>query len=312
MIEDITLVTGGSGYTDIDVLACACAYAQLLNLSGTSAKAILAAPYNETVPKSVRKWPYQYETTDRKHHTMTRYVLVDISNPDYFPHFVDHNCIVEVYDHRYGYEDYWKQKLKNNAHIEFIGSCATLIWEAFKKRKKENNISTVNANLLYTAIFSNTLVLQSNITTERDEAAFNDLKHIISLPPTWIRDYYEEIAPPNKAISLDKKFSQIGDKIFSIGQIELWSTDALLAVPNIVKTAKQILEPHSALWFLTIPCISLGINHFITTSKEVKKMLRKTIDVTFEGDIGYSKTLFLRKEIEKALREKLKECQIKS
>jgi inorganic pyrophosphatase len=57
--------------------------------------------------------------------------------------------VIEVYDHHYGHEAFWKERLPNSTFIEYVGACATLIWERFKQDGLQNSISTINANLFY-------------------------------------------------------------------------------------------------------------------------------------------------------------------
>ena len=120
-----TVITSGSRYTDIDVLACAIAYAELKN-----ATPVLPGAFNATIPESIRKWPLKYETQHPQN--ANEFIMVDVSNPDYFPNFVQKNQISEVWDHRKGFENYWG----NKGHINQVGACATQIFELFGDKTK--------------------------------------------------------------------------------------------------------------------------------------------------------------------------------
>ena len=104
-----------------------------------------------------------------------KYVLVDISDPNHMEPFVTLENVAEVYDHHYGHEQLWKEKLPHSTYIERVGACATLIWEKFKENAFHSSISTLNANLLYTAIFANTLNFKSQVTSDRDLLASEEL-----------------------------------------------------------------------------------------------------------------------------------------
>jgi len=77
--------------------------------------------------------------------------------------------------------------------IDTVGSCATLIWEKYKDYNLQNQIDNVSANLLYTAIISNTLNLKAQITNKRDLLAVEELKSFIDLPKNWVMIYFNEV-----------------------------------------------------------------------------------------------------------------------
>lgn len=54
-------------------------------------------------------------------------------------------------------------------------------------------------------------------------------------------------------------------------------------------------------WFLTAPSISEGKNYIYTESENVKKLLGNVLGVKFDGDLGETNKLWLRKEILKKI-----------
>ena len=80
------VVTSGQPFTDIDALACAVAYAELLRLTKKDAVAILPGPLNKTITEKIRKWKLNYST--KPYSKNANYILVDISDPEYFAKFV--------------------------------------------------------------------------------------------------------------------------------------------------------------------------------------------------------------------------------
>ena len=54
------VVTAGDKYTDIDVLACAIAYTELLNREGKNAEAVLAGVFNKSVTDKIKSWNLKY------------------------------------------------------------------------------------------------------------------------------------------------------------------------------------------------------------------------------------------------------------
>ena len=165
------VITAGQKYSDIDILACAVAYKNLCDLQGRPAKVVLPGPINSSVTEEIKTWDFTIENELIGEPDSHEYVLVDVSQPNYFAKFVIQEKIVEIYDHHCEFEDYWKEKLHNKAVIDPIGACATLIWEEFVKANLADKISPVSANLLSTAILSNTLNLQAQITSPRDKQA---------------------------------------------------------------------------------------------------------------------------------------------
>lgn len=135
------IVVGGSAYADIDVLACISAYAQLLKLKGFLAQGIITGPWNETISHSIRQWKTEIVQNFLPSAHPCNFILVDISDPKFIEQFVEVEKVIEVFDHHHGYEAFWKERLPNATFIEYVGACATLIWERFKREFiKENFI----------------------------------------------------------------------------------------------------------------------------------------------------------------------------
>lgn len=298
------VITSGERFSDIDVLACSIAYNELLNSEGEKSTVVLPGVLNKSVTGDISKWKFTFEK--RCPTLVDNYVIVDASNPDHFSNFVELNKVTEVYDHRSGYVDFWRKKIGNKAKIEEIGACATLIWEEFKKRSKKK-ISTVSANLLYTAIVSNTLNFNASVTHKRDINAFKDLEKLVNLPNYWIEKYFKDqeaevFSNPAEEIKNDTKIETIANinKIFIIGQLELWNSSVFIK-KHLSEVNKALESFNNPEWFITSPSISEGKNYIYTKSKYLKEMLAKTINAEFDGDLGTTKKLWLRKEIVREL-----------
>ena len=301
-----TVVTTGKVFADIDALACGIVYKELLEKLGKNSEFVITGPLNNTVTKSILNWDLDYKKEVGGGDT--NFVIVDASNKDVLPEFVKLNKIIEVYDHRFGYQDFWKDKnIRIKIKIDEVGACATLIWEEFKRHNLESRISKVSANLLYTAIFSNTLNFNASVTTIRDKSAFQELKKYISLPSDWVDIYYKESEEqtkdnPELAIKNDTKVVDFPEKNIkiTIGQIELWNSyEFINNNEEIIK--KTLLSFGNNEWFMTAPSISEGKNYIYTESQNIKDNLSKLIDAKFEKDLGVTKKLWLRKEILKKM-----------
>lgn len=170
-------------------------------------------------------------------------------------------------------------------------------------------MSQVAVNLLYTAIFSNTLNFNASVTHDRDKQAFTQLKSLADLPDNWLELYYSELesdvfADPHEAIVKDIKTTvlpQFSHK-FIIGQLELWNSRKFLT--DYQSVIKKALEEHeSPYWFFTSPSISDGYNYLYTENPELKDLLTRLVGAKFNGDLGETDKLYLRKEILKKLQE---------
>lgn len=297
------IITAGQSFIDIDALACGVAYTELL---GSAAKLILPGALNATVSKTIRSFDLNFASTYQCS-DKDEFILVDVSNPKFFANCVNEERVTEVWDHHQGFEDYWQQKIGKH-NIEAVGACATLIWEEFEKRNQP--ISETSANLLYTAIFSNTLNLSSCNTTTRDIEAASKLLSQTNLPDNWIESYYQETQADilqdfEYAIRNDTKEVNIMGQTVTIAQLEFWQVNDLLSMDNIEDLAQDLLGKNE-FWFLTIPCISENKNYFITKSLKTQQLLSNVLRVIFAGNIGFNDHVLLRKEIINILNEAAK------
>lgn len=172
-----------------------------------------------------------------------------------------------------------------------------MIYELFKDKTP----TTTTANLLSTAIFSNTLNFKSKITTERDIKAYNDLKQYTDLPDNWVDQYYNEV----EAIAFNDIFSAIKNdtKILPnnivIGQMELWEADKMLNTSDFLEILNYAMKDYES-WFMNMPSIKCGKTYFVAESQNIKNTLNKYLNVVWDGDVGVVGGLYLRKEIIKS------------
>lgn len=303
-LDKRVIVAGGSAYADIDVLACVASYTQLLNLKGYQAEGIITGPWNQTISHSVRQWPTHISKQYFPLNEPCGFILVDISDPKHIEQFVDIEKVLEVYDHHYGHEVFWKERLPNSAIIEYVGACATLIWERFQQEGFANSIFTRNANLLYTAIFSNTLNFKSHVTTERDKIASEELLKYIDLPENWKDIYYAEVAEEfnrklSEHIHKDTKTVDLNGVPIKFGQLEIWN-----AAPIIEKFDRKFHPNPNDEWLINIASIEEGRSYFYTNSNRLRQTIMQiTAASEINGHMHVAPRLWLRKEI---LREFLK------
>lgn len=296
-MKPTTVITAGEKYTEIDTLACAIGYQEFL---GNTSLAVLPGPFNHSITSPILNWDLKFLSVIPKGEF--QFAIVDVSDPDYIAKFVDQKRIFILIDHHFGFEEYWRNRLDDRAHIENVGACATQIWEEFQKAG--HTISTVSANLLSMAIVSNTLNFNASVTSERDRTAFAQLESFTSLPNSWIEDYFSEqqdFIEENlqKTLGDDLKqlpFPSLETPVW-VAQLELWSGEKVLKNrAGEVISYMEIAHPDFE-WLVTAPSISQGKNFFLTNSERIKKVLFNSVGAQFGENLGTSSKLWMRKEI---------------
>lgn len=305
------IITSGTGFVDMDGVACAIAYQYLLRLLGQSSHVVIDVDLNHSVPEDI----LEQITADKlivKSDTLPsaerRFIIVDISDSEHFPRFVDQNNILEVYDHRKGFIDEWKKRLGKQAHIEPVGACATLIFEEYQKLGFLSVMPSFFAKLLAYAIWDNTLGLKAQVTTERDITALNELEPKFELDKKWKETYFQAAT---KRIQMDLNASTINDtkkttiniQPVYISQLEVWSFPQETLTGSFITEIKEALQATNTPWFLTIAQIETGTNIIVTDDANLRAQLTKAIGVTWTDNIGTTKELWLRKEIMEKLNE---------
>jgi inorganic pyrophosphatase/manganese-dependent inorganic pyrophosphatase len=296
------IITSGSAYVDIDVLACAAAYQELLEYLGIESVAVLTAPWNQTIPKNIHSWPLKIEAKWKEDPSACQFVLVDLSDLQHREKFVLPENIVEVFDHHHGHEEYWEKRLFEKAHIEPMGACATLIWEQFKKYTLSNKISSVNANLLYTAIFANTLNFRATVTHERDIRAAEELLSYTTLPDDWKSLYYEEVGRGFEKelvthLLKDTKKMEWNKEPFFFGQIEVWNAQRLIPSFQSEFSAKEQKNN----WIVNIVSIEEGSSFLFCNHVPMKEVLREIVSGELFQEFIRAPRLWLRKELLKKI-----------
>lgn len=299
------IVTSGARYVDIDAYACCIAYAELLQKQGTAAIAVSEAAINQSVPALIRNWPANLQTKYRPSSEDT-FILVDVSEPEYFEAFVDVERIDEVIDHHPGLEDYWQERIGEGAIIEQVGAACTQIFEKWERADMLNQMSKESAGLLMCGILDNTLNFGAEITTNRDRRAYEELNKVAQLPEDWAAQYFEAcesevVADLPQAVKDDTKtmrsFKSF-DKPLAVGQLAIWSAPELAA--SSFDTFKSTLEQDQPFWFMNLISIKDSRSYFVTDVPEVKDWLAELLGVEFDERIAAANRMWLRKEIMKA------------
>lgn len=299
------IVTAGAKYADIDVYGGCIAYAELLQKQGYKARAVITAPLNLSIPSLVREWSVDFATT-YEYSTDDTFILVDVSEPEYFEKFVDTKRIDEVIDHHPGLEDYWQERIGEGAIIEQVGAACTQIFEKWEQASMLGQMSQASAGLLMCGILDNTLSFGAKITTDRDRHAYDELTKIANLPEDWAARYFEAceadvVADLSQAVKDDTKTMRsfkTFNKPLAVGQLAIWSAPELAT--GSFSTFKSTLEQDQLFWFMNLISIKDSRSYFVTDVPEAKIWLEELLGIEFNGNIAAANRIWLRKEIMKA------------
>ena len=296
-----TIITAGSSYLDIDAYACCVAMQELLEHKGVKAIAYSNAHTNYSVVKSlVKKGMMLKELPADFNQVDSRYIIVDVSDPNYIKDSVPLDKVIEVYDHHTGFEEYWQNRIGDNSKIEFIGAAATLIYREWKKSSLEHKMSKSTALLLVAAILDNTLDLTSPITTKEDCETYQELCKIADIGDEWRALYFSEV---QASIEADLKNAIFGDiKRISdnsilppnFAQLTIWDAQHIL---NKLEQIRHWFEDSKGSWMINIIDIKHRISYFVCDDFYHQKEIEKIFGVLFKDGVAKSDIAYLRKEI---------------
>lgn len=292
------IITSGNKYIDIDAYASCIAYAKLLNLKGIQAKAVSTAKINESITHYLLELDSKLE--EYKKDDNDEFIIIDVSNKDYFDDIVEENKIIEIIDHHVGYEDYWKKKLGNKSNIEFIGAVATLIVELYEKENMIKKMPKDIACLLMSAILDNTLNFKAKVTTARDKSAYKKLEKISNFKKNYAEKYFLECQlniekDLKKAIENDTKIEAITTQLPKIfAQLTIWDKNNILDKKDLIYNTLDNIDPE---WMMNLICLKDGKSYIIASNTEVQKKLENLLNGEFQNDVMKLDNVWLRKEV---------------
>jgi manganese-dependent inorganic pyrophosphatase len=179
--------------------------------------------------------------------TPRRVLLVDHAEQAQSVPGVDEAEIVEILDHHH--VGSIETTVPVRATFDPVGSTATLVIERFRQNGMEPSRPT--ATMLLGAILSDTVILNSPTTTERDRSVVDYLERVLAIDATEFgREMFERTSdvstlPAEAIVSRDaKEYEAAGGKTISIAQVEtvggslLERRDELLAAMRERRDAK--------------------------------------------------------------------------
>lgn len=311
--QNTYIITAGSSYLDIDAYACCVAMRELLELKREKAIAYSDVPFNYSVCRSLIEKRHFVNVLPRDcDPKQARYIIVDVSDPDFLGKNIPLEQVSEVYDHHVGFETYWTSRIGDGTHIEFIGAAATLIYREWKKTGLQDNMTRSTALLLIAAILDNTLNLTSSNTTADDRDAFDELCKREHIGEEWVAAYFTEV---QANVESDLKHALLNDmKIIGdndvlppkMGQLCVWDVQRIMsALDNIRQWMNEVAD----VWMLNVIDIQHRCSFIICDSIFYQNKMETIFDIRFKDGIAELSTPYLRKEIIKKIKQESKKIQ---
>ena len=301
------IITAGSNYLDIDAYACCVAMQELLRLQGVRALAYSAAPCNFSVCASlIVEGQLETELPPDFPPDTSKYIVVDVSDPDFIRDSVPLERVSAVYDHHTGFEAYWENRIGKNAQIEFLGAVATLIVREWKKAGLLERMTRPTALLLIAAILDNTLDLTSANTTQEDRDAFDTLCEKARVGADFRAAYFSEV---QRSVEADLEASLLKDVKTvranpvlpeHVAQIAVWDADRIL---EKLPTIRGWFDRRWDGWMMNVVDISRRRSWFVCDDRHYQKAMESIFDVRFTDGVAKCGRSYLRKEILKTVQE---------
>jgi nanoRNase/pAp phosphatase (c-di-AMP/oligoRNAs hydrolase) len=292
------IVTAGAHYLDIDAYACMVALAELLRLQGADAVAWSGADYNYSVCSTlVAEGKVLKELPSPEWEKNGRYIIVDVSDPDYLKKTIPLQNVAAVYDHHVGFESYWESRIGENAKIEFIGAAATLIYREWKRTGLQAQMTLPTARLLIAAILDNTLNLTSSNTTAEDVEVFRALCQHADVGEEWCAAYFSEVqtgveADLRNALMNDTKTVRDNPVLPpKVAQLCVWDADSIL------RRLLEIPGWFEGAWMLNIIDMQNRCSWFVCDDDTYQEKIGRLFGVLFENGVARTPVSYLRKEI---------------
>lgn len=295
---------------DLDGTACAFSYAEFLRKSGKDVvAAVFGKPHREAQFVLNKFNIPALENAEKVVNNVDGIIIVDASDLRGLSDRIQPEKVVEIIDHRKIHE---ANKFPNaKAQIELVGSAATLIAEKFYKNK--TTISQESAALLFSAIVSNTINFQANVTTERDHKMADWLKTKFSLPKNYIHEMFSDKSQFKKSLKEtfidDFATFHFNNHHLGIVQLEIINVNKFMR-ENLVKIKKILeeLKKEKSLELVFLTCIDLekAFNEIVVIDEETQKFVEQALNVKFKDGVTKRDGILMRKEIVPLIKEVLK------
>jgi manganese-dependent inorganic pyrophosphatase len=203
-----------------------------------------------------------------------RVLLVDHAEQAQSVPGIEQAEIVEILDHHH--IGSVETRVPVRATFDPVGSTATLVIERFRQNGMEPSRST--ATLLLGAILSDTVILNSPTTTERDRTAVEYLERVLAVNATELgREMFETTSdvsdvPAKEIVSRDAKEYEVAhDQTICIAQVETVGANGLLERKDELLDAMREVQERKG---------------YLFSALMVTDILAKGTDLLVAGDSG--------------------------
>ncbi|MFO0703127.1 MAG: DHH family phosphoesterase [Patescibacteria group bacterium] len=288
---------------DLDGFASVYAYFELLQKFGTDVKIFFEGDLNLETTYLVKRLNLDLSYSLANGITiMDKIILLDTSQINELPRGIVLDQVVEIVDHHPITDDKYFTNAKKQ--IEMVGACASLVAERYHDR---NIKPSLFANiLLYCAIASNTLRLNSKITTDKDRKMFAWLESNNSNMTSYVDESFRAKSNLDGELLSKALLGDSAEKLFNgkkviIFQIEAY--DARVVAENrkaeILEIIKNFISESGNYDYAFLSLLDLreNCNVFIAINDESKALLTRLLNVTFLNGIAVRPGYIMRKEL---------------
>ncbi len=292
------LVTGYEN-SDLDGTACTFAYAEFLQKTGKNASAAVFGKPHREAQFVLKKFSItSLKNAEKIINNVDGIILVDASDLRGISEKINPEKVIEIIDHRKIHEAHRFPNAK--VQVELVGSAATLIAEKF--HTKNIPISKESAALLFSAIVSNTINFQANVTTDRDHKMANWLKNKLYLPENYVHEMFADKSKLESSWGFINDLATFHFNNYDLGaaQLEIINVDKFItknlsAIKRMLQKTKQ--EKSLNLIFLTCIDLEKASNTLVAIDEETQKVLERALRVKFEKGVAKRDGILMRKEI---------------
>ena len=291
---------------DLDGVAASYAYAEFLQKTGQKANYYIEGEPKKEVDIVCNLFHISLSSCQEIENSPV--IIVDTNTIRDIPKCIAINNIVEIIDHHIPSQDLEKFS-KAKVQIELLGAVATLIAEKFYQSNIP--ISRNSAILLYYAIISNSINLNSRNTSVKDRKISQWLKEQFSeISEQYIQTIFEQKSEINESdlrLEMEAEYIlEIANKKIIIAQLEIVNANSFLE--NYQHEIKSILIDilqEKKLDYIFLNCIDIlnGYCILYTPFSSTEEYLNNFFEGSFENGQLIIEPLFMRKEIIKLLKD---------
>lgn len=301
------VILAWNSWLDIDAYACIVWLYEIMRLKWEDVVVFIPESKAVSITSYLQNLPLNIKLTDNIE--SSELYLVDVSWKDFLENICCYNLenVRKIYDHHFESYDFWKAKIWDNAKIEEIWACATMIVELAIFEWVFIQLSKTAKLLLASAILSHTMDFKySEIVKKRDLLAYENLKKDLpELDDNFIKKYFEDVSEsaiknPIETLKNDHKIVNLNWKLFSISQLEIWDQKKFIKDNENIILGLTNLEKSDYSFYIW-SSIEEWKTYFISDNLDTQNLLNNILWINFEDNIGIYEKIIIRKEVVKKI-----------